>query len=129
FDHDDHQLTFYGAGWPLRALWYMEDGTSAAVSPVLHGGIALSGRAAAPPGGTSFRCAALPGLPIWPGLAGDAILFAFLLGAIILGPRALRRALRARRSLCFRCGYPAGGATCSECGARLASSFTSQPRV
>lgn len=59
----------------------------------------------------------LPFLPRWPGAAVNTLVFT---GAWFTGPavlRTLRGALRRRRGLCPRCGYPAAGlAACPECG-------------
>lgn len=62
----------------------------------------------------------LPLEPVWPAFALNTLLYGALAGALLFGPRVLRRGLRRRRSQCERCGYPIGTSlTCTECGREL----------
>jgi hypothetical protein len=56
----------------------------------------------------------------WPGMLVAWLLYAAAIDAAIVGPLALRAALRRRRGRCVRCGYPLLEASdrCSECGSR-----------
>lgn len=113
-------------GWPLPALWceyaFLHD-----TEPMLgvRGGISVRG-IDSPKGIRTYGGApvAIPLRPIWSGLAINALFFAVLWWAVLLGPGAVRRWLRARRSACVRCGYDLRGlpeAGCPECGWRRAN--------
>jgi hypothetical protein len=59
----------------------------------------------------------VPLMPFWPGLLADGLLYAILVGSLVLGLAAARRWLRLRRGQCLRCGYTlAGLPKCPECG-------------
>ena len=55
-----------------------------------------------------------PLMPLWPGFAWNALLYAALVAGLTLGPFALRRGGRRKRGACVACGYslqgnPTGG--------------------
>lgn len=58
--------------------------------------------------------------PVWPGLAVNTALFAFILWMLLAAtPRAVRRQIRRRRGRCIKCGYDLRGefvAGSPECG-------------
>jgi hypothetical protein len=64
--------------------------------------------------GSGHNPAQLPMLPIWPGLAADACVFALLIASPLLLAR-LRRHLRALRGRCPACGYDLRGAVDGVC--------------
>ena len=120
-DDTSHDLTFYGAGWPMRALWYVEEYASQPALSRGRGGIALPSRATGIAASGREHLRALPLRPIWSGLAADSFFYALVLAVPCLAPTPLRRFLRIRRGLCPACGYPAGSsAICSECGNAIA---------
>ncbi len=63
----------------------------------------------------------LPILPLWPGFALDAIIYAVALWTLSSMPFVLRRLIRRRRGRCIHCGYDLRGTLsqgCPECGKR-----------
>lgn len=119
------------AGWPLRA-WRcrnygdVERATATSVTTVaktglnpIVGGIALTPFS---PGPMAATWRALPYVPMWPGVVGNAALYAAALGLLIAGPGWVRRRIRRRRRQCEACGYPIGTSpVCTECGAAVSS--------
>jgi hypothetical protein len=65
----------------------------------------------------------LPVVPIWRGLAADAMLFGLVAFAIVGAGRRVRSALRRSKGLCSRCGYDLIGLrmddACPECGSAV----------
>jgi len=113
--------TDHGFGWPWPALWYRVNGASLANAEWaigIEGGLMLSPPDSLEARAYSFR--ALPWWPAWPGLAGDASVFAGLWLAALAGPMAIRRMIRRRRGWCIACGYDrsatAEDSPCPECG-------------
>lgn len=114
------------AGWPMRSVqWAQLDEFDAnglartttganLLLPVSRGELSNWGFA------NGWVPRRLPVEPAWPGFAVNSVLFAVLLAGVVTGPfvgvRAVRAARRRRRGLCVACGYPVGGAVCSECG-------------
>ena len=111
---------FFAAGWPLRALECRMDLPKSPDEEMrLVGGFWLGARPAPPifSRGRS-RAPALPYRPIRLGFAINTLMYAVVLGLLFLAPRTVRRAYRARRQRCRRCGYPIGASpACTECGA------------
>lgn len=84
-------------GWPLRAI-KTEDPPHpmdpARLHRILHGRV------------------------IWPGMIGNTLFYGTALLTFLGGPGWVRRAVRRRRGLCWRCGYNIKGlARCPECDA------------
>ncbi|MEM9166827.1 MAG: hypothetical protein AAGB48_07355 [Planctomycetota bacterium] len=108
----------HSAGWPTPALrcWdsgvYWVWGATAYTGQrgLLDGGIAIG----AGGGGPSHT---LPLTPVWPGLMAGTLFWAGVLWSMLLGRRAIVRAVRRRRGRCLACGYAlAGLPLCPECG-------------
>lgn len=72
----------------------------------------------------------IPLAPIWLGFTVDALFYGAAWGvllALVVGPGALRRALRRRRGRCLRCAYDLRGipeGACPECGAAHGANST-----
>ena len=115
---------FFAAGWPLRALECRMDLPKSPDEEMrLVGGFWLGARPAPPifSRGRS-RAPALPYRPIRLGFAINTLMYAVVLGLLFLAPGTVRRAYRARRQRCRRCGYPIGASpACAECGALVRS--------
>ncbi len=66
-----------------------------------------------------FTARVLPFGFIWPGFAGNTLLYSIMLWLLIAGPLALRHLIRRRRGLCAACGYDLRHGehkACPECG-------------
>ena len=117
------------AGWPLHSLSCrnyaeveMRDAggatsiTKSGPNPIV-GGIQLDSFRM---GGSTAMWRALPYHPLWPGLIVNTLLYAGLLGIVVLLPGWARRSLRRRRHQCESCGYPVGSSpVCTECGSAI----------
>lgn len=117
-------VEFYG--WPWRAAYCVSDlsFTSGGMG-VATTGVAVSRWSHRHPGfGVPFAVV-IPTQPLWPGLAGDAGVFAggYAVTPVVLWClRRVRRSRRAARGSCPRCDYDLSGVrdgACPECGARL----------
>jgi hypothetical protein len=117
----------HSRGWPMRALWCEW------IPPANPGAVPRPGSRAAWAGaipiGTAdhfpfpVRLAALPLRPIWHGFAVNALFYAALSAALLVGVSHLRCLTRRRRGQCTRCGYDRRGIVggpCPECGMSLA---------
>lgn len=110
------------AGWPFPCMygeWWSDSLDPLASSGCLH---AVRMQARMEPG-TRWALRLERIIPtgiLWTGLAADSAFYALALWVVLIGPRSLRRLLRARRHQCPSCGYPIGTLpTCTECGAAL----------
>ncbi|MHC4083264.1 MAG: hypothetical protein ACYTGY_02620 [Planctomycetota bacterium] len=115
------RLAQTASGWPALALAYEfhTQGASSARPRPVTGGILLTGLL---PGASRLgpEQPALPLQPLWRGLLLDTALYgAIWLGALLVAPARVRRAIRLRRGACPACGYAvAAGRSpgCPECG-------------
>lgn len=120
---EDQSLVEFGAGFPFRMLRCHTEAppTLAGRTMTYHviGGVALKPRFHAMIGATGFEERALPLIPIWWGLAGNASLYALILGGSYSAIGAFHRHRRLRSGRCPRCDYPQlelGRCVCPECG-------------
>lgn len=70
----------------------------------------------------------VPYAPIWPGLAGNTLIYTLPWMFLLSVPPLLRRRRRVRRGLCLGCGYDlkgGGAAVCPECGRRIVTASSS----
>ncbi len=73
-------------------------------------------------GSFEFRGRRLPYLPVWPGFAGNTVVFALVAFPLVVLPGTIIRMRRAVRGRCTACAYDITGlATCPECGAAPSS--------
>src|SRR5690606_40803439 len=101
---------------PALAYRFRGGGRAPTRTGEVSGGLPLSPRST----GAWYDPRALPLTPIWPGFLADTALLTLLWLALLVGPGAVRRAIRRRTRLCSACGYdlrptPAAPA-CPECG-------------
>ncbi len=122
---------FHAAGWPWPALYVDSHSLDAGAA---SRGLVLSPRPREladelnPLGPIALRLGTngnpLPYRPIWRGFIANTLIYSvvwlIILGLLITGTAGLRRARRARRGQCRRCGYDrrglASAAVCPECG-------------
>jgi hypothetical protein len=102
----------FGGGWPMISMVgadYISRGIEAFAPPKLVAGPAWLG--------TRVRQTMLPVWPLWPGAAVNTLVFGVPLWLGWAGLRRCRMALRRKKGLCLRCGYPVRGLdACPECG-------------
>lgn len=110
--------TIWRFGWPLRCLKgdiigiYWDDAETRGFWVLAEKYIIVEGVTARSAGPIM-----IPLRPIWIGIIGNSLLYAFGLLLLISGSRALLRCRRRRSGGCVKCGYPTGpSAVCSECG-------------
>lgn len=120
---DPYEQRAHARGFPWLALWcQMRPPKSGVGRATWEGGIPL-GSPLWPFSTATMNC--LPLRPIWPGLLGDAAMWAAAWAGGLFVISALRRARRRRRGLCPSCGYDLRGTTgapCPECGASPSAS-------
>jgi hypothetical protein len=61
----------------------------------------------------------MPLRPIWPGFVINAVFYSAILWLLLVGPRKVRRLVRAKRGRCLACNYNLRGTAherCPECG-------------
>ena len=117
---------YIAVGWPMLVF----EMTAHDVDPEVwkfdyepHGGIGFRYDF-----GSRFVTAVWPTTPIWPGVAVNAAVWTAVLWSVLCGPGTARRALRRRRGLCLRCGYPVGvSPVCTECGAAVPAQAGARP--
>jgi hypothetical protein len=111
---DDRLVHVFTAGWPLTCLTGEQYTIGAATRwhSVAEPPLAVRRLAVKPR-------RVLPLRPLWPGLAGNAALYAAAVWLAVPGPLLLRRTLRSRRGQCPSCGYDLRHVdhdACPECG-------------
>lgn len=119
----------HATGWPLRAMWYeivpvMSVTTHRSQVPevtqvTMRDGLSLSSPQQQWPALRIADMRALPGRPIWLGLAINSFFWGLALFWLLRGPILIRATVRLRRGLCPACAYdlrnnPTPG--CPECG-------------
>jgi hypothetical protein len=130
-DTSPRVVDVYRAGWPFRMLQSVF-----VTQPARDGVVPDSGTIPVPARllpGTPRWVTWVPTMPLWAGIAGNALVHGALLMGLVRGLWFVRRRLRIRRGQCAWCAYSLAGAVvgrgeCPECGNKVAGRATHNDR-